>query len=104
MKKTICFLAVSAGVFAAVLIGGAYLVLELERGADGATIRTISDALWWTVNISSVGDANMAPVTDAGRFAGAMLILIGYALFTVNVGLISAVFTHVIKHERERRV
>ena len=102
MKKTVCFLTVSAAVFAAVLIVGAYLVLALEQGADGASIRTQSDALWWAVNISSVGDANISPVTNAGRFAGAMLILIGYALFTVNVVLISAIFTHIIKHERER--
>ena len=101
MKNSIRFLLASVMVFLAVAVIGAFAVLKCEAGAQSATIRTISDALWWAVNMSSVGDAGIAPVTNAGRIVGGVLCLVGSALFTVNVGIISAMFTHVIRKERD---
>lgn len=99
MKNSIRFLIASVVVFLAVAVIGAFAVLKCEAGAQGATIRTVSDALWWAVNMSSVGDANVAPVTDAGRVVGGVLCLVGSALFTVNVGIIAAMVTQAIKSE-----
>ena len=100
MKNSIRFLIASVVVYLIVAVIGAFAVLECECGVYGATIRTVSDALWWAVNMSSVGDAGIAPVTNAGRIVGGVLCLVGSALFTVNVGIISAMFTNIIKKER----
>lgn len=100
MKNSIRFLIASVAVYLIVAVIGAFAVLKCEAGAQGETIRTVSDALWWAVNMSSVGDAGIAPVTNAGRIVGGVLCLVGSALFTVNVGIISAMFTNIIKKER----
>lgn len=100
MKNSIRFLIASVVVYLIVAVIGAFAVLECECRVYDATIRTVSDALWWAVNMSSVGDAGIAPVTNAGRIVGGVLCLVGSALFTVNVGIISAMFTNIIKKER----
>ncbi len=97
MKNSIRFLIASVAVYMIVVVIGAFAVLECECGIYDATIRTISDALWWAVNMSSVGDAGIAPVTNAGRVVGGVLCLVGSALFTVNVGIIAAMVTQIIR-------
>lgn len=99
MKNSIRFLIASVAVYLIVVVIGAFAVLECECGAACATIRTVSDALWWAVNMSSVGDAEISPVTNAGRIVGGVLCLVGSALFTVNVGIIAGIVTHVIRKE-----
>ena len=82
--------------FVFVVLVGAEAVLEQERNAPGATITTMSDALWWAINVCSVGDANIGPVTTDGRVTGSILILIGYACFTVNVGIVTVALTRLL--------
>ena len=99
MKRILSILSSTYAAFALVIFLGAYLVLLAERGADSADIVTYQDALWWALNVSSVGDASFSPVTSAGRIVGACLILIGYALFTVNVAVLSAGLTHWLRKD-----
>jgi hypothetical protein len=47
------------------------------------------------VNATSIGDSNVYPITVEGRLIGFALIVVGYGLFTVNVGVISASLNHV---------
>jgi voltage-gated potassium channel len=61
-------------------IGGAFALLEGSPLADG---------LWWAiVTVTTVGYGDMFPVTPAGRFAAALLMLLGIgfvALITASV-------------------
>ena len=98
-NSVLLFAAASIAVFVAVVFAGAFAVLRAEAGASGADITTYGDALWWALNICSVGDAGYSPVTASGRVVGALLIVVGYACFTVNAGIISAVIIHAI-HRR----
>ena len=98
--KAIKLLFVSITVFIIVVFSGAYLTLKCEQNNPNANIKTYSDSLWYALNISSVGDASFSPITNKGRVVGACLIVFGYVCFTINVGLISAVFTHILKREK----
>jgi voltage-gated potassium channel len=66
------------------------LIVEVERSDPKAMIVTGGDAIWWALStVTTVGYGDMYPVTTAGRFIAAGLMLVGIALF----GSISAFVT-----------
>ncbi len=66
------------------------LMLEAERHAPDATIKTGGDALWWALTtVTTVGYGDTYPVTGEGRVIAAVLMLVGIALF----GSMSAIIT-----------
>lgn len=97
MSKLVKILFSTMTVFIVVLFASAYLTLQCELQSTDANIKTYVDALWWCLNASSVGDSNVYPVTTLGRLLGAFVIIVGYGLFTINVGTISAALSHMIQ-------
>ncbi len=76
-----------------VLQFGSLTILWLEQGADGANITSASDALWYTlVTISTVGYGDRFPVTDAGRIAGVVIIVVGVGIFGTFTGYLANFF------------
>jgi voltage-gated potassium channel len=74
-------------------IGGAFMVLELERSAPGANILTLPDALWWAITtVTTVGYGDKFPTTGAGRAIAAVLMVLGIALFGFIAASVSAMF------------
>lgn len=72
---------------------GAYGVQYYESQISNATICSYGDALWWSVNVSSaVGDCDICPKTTGGRVVSTILMFIGYALFSINIAVITALF------------
>jgi voltage-gated potassium channel len=58
---------------------GLYLA---ERGAYGATVNSLGDALWWGITtLTTVGYGDMVPVTENGRIFASILMLLGIGLF-----------------------
>ena len=98
MGKLVKILGSTMSVFVIVLFASAYLTLLCEAKNPDANIKTYHDALWWCLHASSVGNSNVFPITTGGRLVGAFVIVVGYGLFTVNVGAISAALTHMIKN------
>jgi voltage-gated potassium channel len=65
-------------------------ILLVEDVEAGANIRNASDALWWSyVTIATVGYGDRYPVTTAGRITGAVVIMLGVALFSTITGFLS---------------
>ena len=59
-----------------------WLLVRSEYGAEGATIHTIPQALWYSlVTITSVGYGDLYPVTAAGR-------VIAFVFLALSVGLL----------------
>jgi len=76
-----------------VLEFGSLEVLHLEQHAAGSNIATGGDALWYVmVTISTVGYGDRYPVTGAGRTAGAIVILLGVAIFGTFTGYLANLF------------
>ncbi|HEY5981356.1 MAG TPA: ion transporter [Microlunatus sp.] len=76
-----------------VLQFGSLGILYLEQYAPGANIRTASDALWYTiVTISTVGYGDQFPVTNAGRFLGSLIIIVGVGIFGTFTGYLANLF------------
>ena len=78
------------GVAVVMIIFSTALMVEAERHAPGATIKSGGDALWWALTtVTTVGYGDTYPVTTEGRIIAAGLMLVGIALF----GSISAIVT-----------
>lgn len=74
-------------------VGAAFMVLEAERGTEGANILTLPDALWWAITtVTTVGYGDRFPTTAAGRAIGAVLMVLGIALFGLIAASVSALF------------
>jgi len=84
------------------LFSASFIILEVEKDAPDANITTYEDALWWTLNVSSVGDTSLQPVTSEGKIIGAIIIFIGVTIFALNTGLLSAIFSSFIKKEQKQ--
>ena len=82
----------------AIVLLGAVLTMEFERGARGASIHSFSDALWWAVSTAgTLGAARESPVTVGGRAVSVVLMLLGLGVF----GLLAASFASFFVREEE---
>jgi voltage-gated potassium channel len=62
-----------------------------EREVNPA-VTTLTDALWWSINTITVGSTEIVAVTDEGRAATAVLLVLGVALFAaITASLITLV-------------
>ena len=74
-----------------VLVGGALLVLLVERDAEGGNIHSFGDALWWaTTTMTTVGYGDLYPTTAAGRGVAVALMLFGIAALSALTATIAA--------------
>ncbi|MBD1391371.1 ion transporter [Neiella sp. HB171785] len=72
-----------------IIFGGSFLVFYLETGLAQSPINEPEEAIWWAlVTVSTVGYGDFYPVTDIGRLAASVLIVIGVG----NYALLSGYF------------
>ena len=59
------------------------LLTLVERGDPNASIRTFTDAFWYSlVTISTVGYGDLYPVTTPGKLLGAVFIILSLGFLT----------------------
>ena len=82
---------------------GALAVVDVERGADGANITTIGDAVWWAATtMTTVGYGDRYPVTALGRCVAVGLMVCGIAVLgTVTATLASWIVERVSEAREE---
>ncbi|MGN9839665.1 ion channel [Nonomuraea sp. H19] len=72
---------------------GSIAVLDMERDNADGNIKTISDALWWSLTtMTTVGYGDRFPVTPEGRLVAAVLMITGIALLGVVTAAIASWF------------
>jgi voltage-gated potassium channel len=61
--------------------------LNVERFAPGGNIKTVGDALWWSlVTVTTIGYGDRYPVTAEGRMIAAILIVFGIGIIGSMTG------------------
>jgi voltage-gated potassium channel len=80
----------------------AVAVLDAERGAPDANIKTFGDAAWWAATtITTVGYGDRFPTSAEGKWVGVALMLGGIALAgTITAALASWFVEHIGDVER----
>jgi voltage-gated potassium channel len=76
--------------------------LHFEAFAEGSTIKTAEDAVWWAVvTISTVGYGDKYPVTAEGRMVATVLMVAGVGLFGVFSGFVASWFLAPTAHKQD---
>ncbi|MGW9219603.1 potassium channel family protein [Streptomyces sp. NPDC055699] len=82
---------------------GALAVLQHERGAPDATIRTFGDSLWWAAEtLTTVGYGDVTPVTPTGRVIAVGMMACGVALLGAVTGSFSSWLIQTFTREDEK--
>lgn len=83
-----------------VTLAGAVGVLSFDRGAEGATIRTFGDALWWAAAMVTTINNEKYAVTAEARVLAILLRIYAVSIF----GLITAsIASYLVGREAEER-
>lgn len=71
----------------------------IEGNVPGSQFNNIPNSIYWAiVTMTTVGYGDITPITPAGRFLSAVIMLIGYTIIAVPTGIVSA--TMVSEHKR----
>ena len=85
---------VIAGIILLVYIFLLFLLVQVEKNAEGSSIKTMGQALWYSlVTFTTVGYGDIAPVTVAGRIIASVFLLIGIGLLGFFIGFMAEFFT-----------
>jgi voltage-gated potassium channel len=88
-------LVVTASALGIALVVGSTVLYFAEHGVQPAAFGSIPEAAWWgLVTLTTVGAANVAPITPLGQLAGAAVAVLGVGLVAVPAGLLAAAFIH----------
>ncbi|MEK7519986.1 MAG: ion transporter [Patescibacteria group bacterium] len=77
---------------AIVMLAGANLVLHFEADVPQSDIKSFNDAVWWSLNYLTTTGSSAHIATPAGRAVGAVLMTIGFAVFSVLIASIISFF------------
>ena len=88
------------GIALVMILFSATLIIEVERDAPNALIKTGGDSLWWALStVTTVGYGDIYPVTREGKFVAAGLMIVGVIFFSSISAFIT---TKLILPEEER--
>jgi len=81
-----------------IMVVSALTFYSAEKAVNPA-VAEVADAFWWSINTITVGSTGITAVTEEGRIATAVLLVLGVALFAA----ITASLIALIGGERENQ-
>jgi len=86
-----------------VLIVASSAMYYVDVTAQGHTFTSIPEAMWWGVEtLTTVGYGDIVPGTAAGKALGAVIAVMGVALFALPAGILGAGFLEEFNKRREK--
>ena len=94
-------LAITVFVTVMILILSSSAIFFAEHGAQPEEFRSIPATLWWSVvTLTSVGYGDVTPVTEIGKFIGALVCMIGVMVVALPTGILASGFMEVMREQR----
>lgn len=79
------------------------LMYMIEGTQPGTAFNNIPNSIYWAiVTMTTVGYGDITPVTAAGRFLSACVMLVGYTVIAVPTGIVSASMMKDYRSKRDR--
>ena len=74
----------------------------VEKDHQPEVFSSIPASMWWAVEtLTTVGYGDVIPATAAGKFLGAIIALLGIALFALPAGILSGGFVEALQRRKE---
>ncbi|WP_430511801.1 cyclic nucleotide-gated ion channel [Pannonibacter phragmitetus] len=84
-----------------VILVAATLMYMVEHDDQPESFGSIPAAMWWAVTTATtVGYGDVVPITPLGKVIGGLVMLTGYALLALPVGIIASAFAREV-HSRD---
>jgi voltage-gated potassium channel len=86
------------------VLNGAVIVYFFERNAPHSNIRTLGEAVWWSlVTVTTVGYGDFYPVTTVGRITAGFIMIIGLVSLAVVTAQVASSFAGQEPRRAQRR-
>ena len=73
------------------ILASTVAVYSLEYSVPTSPIKSIFDALWWTLTtLTTVGYGDIIPITPEGKIIGVILMIFGIGVWTAAISLLTA--------------
>lgn len=84
-----------------VVLTAASILFILEREVQPEKFGSIPASMWWALaTLTTVGYGDVVPVTAVGKVVAGVVMLAGYAMFALPVGIVASAFAREI-HQRD---
>jgi len=101
-KKEELVISTSIAVVALIFCSAAMYYVEKDQQPEAFS--SLPSSMWWAVEtLTTVGYGDVVPITAAGKLLGAMIALIGIALFALPAGILSGGFSEELQKNRKQR-
>lgn len=91
----------STMIISGVILLAATLMYLIEHDAQPEKFRSILHGVYWAITtVTTVGYGDVVPVTNLGKMVGGVVMLMGYGLIALPVGIIASAFAREI-HSRD---
>ncbi len=79
------------------------IVYFLEHDAQPEAFPNIPETMWWGILTMTTIGPEVYPITPAGKFIGALIIILGVATFALPTGILTSGLVDEIQRKREEK-
>jgi voltage-gated potassium channel len=93
-------------IISVLIVVSSSILYTLEHEAQPEAFSSIPHSMWWAVvTLTTVGYGDIYPITPAGKFVAAIILIFSIGLFAVPAGILASGFTQEeISDLREEKV
>lgn len=97
-------LAVAFFILFIVLIFASSLMYYAEHQAQPEIFSSIPSSMWWgVITLTTIGYGDTYPITVLGKIIGAVVAVIGIAVYAIPTGIMASAFTEQLRKSKETK-